>query len=340
MTAATSPQATAQAQSQLSVTQMLSVMRVEFHRAVSQQYPMTCLMVAVDGLEGIAEAYGHPQKQRLMRAAYDCLRRMSREHSFIGMALMSGDRIMAVFPNTPATRLVQLGEAMTSFARSLQVDIAGMKFPFHLSLGASHSLLEETQTFEGLVEASGRALAMATEAGGDRYVMWREAEAELDELKAEIEARKEAFAQQQATMVEEASDFSGLQQAAVLDELQAVFGECERTPELARIEKEVLRLAAKELFDERQKAIQAVAAESKKQIDLLERRLAKLTGVLGVTEKELQRVMAMKAIDPGVASIYSEVQGLDLDGEMAETKAAMMTSIFEANVQLQGTADE
>lgn len=336
MTAATSPQATAPAQSQLSVTQMLSVMRVEFHRAVSQKYPMTCLMVAVDGLGRVLETYGHSEKQRLMRTAYDCLRKVSRDGSYIGMALMSGDRIMAVFPNTRPKLLAELGEQMTALARSLKVELGGHGFQFRLSLGASHSQLEETRTFEGLVEASGRALAMATQAGGDRYVMWREAETELEELKAEIEERKQAFQRQQATMAEEASDFSGLQQAAVLDEIQAVFGGCERTPEILRLEKEVLRLAAKELFDERQKAIQAVASESKKQIDLLERRLTKLTGVLGMTENELKRVMAMKAIDPGVASIYSEVQGLDLGGEMAETKAAMMVSIFEANAALQG----
>jgi diguanylate cyclase (GGDEF)-like protein len=336
MTAATSPQASAPAQSQLSVTQMLSVMRVEFHRAQSQQYPMTCLMVAVDGLDMLREMYGHQEKQRLMRVAYDCLRSMSRKHSFIGMALMSGDRIMAVFPNTPASRLSTLGENMVATARSLKIEVAGKPYLFSLSLGASHSQLDETQTFEGLVEASGRSLAMATEAGGNRYVMWREAEGELDELRTQIEESVKAFAEQQATMVEEASDFSGLQQAAVIDEIQAVFGSCERTPELARVEKEVLRLAAKELFDERQKAIQAVALEHKNQIDLLERRLVKLTGVLGVTESELKRVMAMKSIDPGVASIYSCVQGLDGDEESAETKAAMMVSIFEANVSLQG----
>jgi hypothetical protein len=45
--------------------------------------------------------------------------------------------------------------------------------------------------------------------------------------------------------------------------------------------------------------------------------------------------MAMKSIDPGVASLYRTVQGLSYEDQMFEMKKAMMSSIFEANVALQ-----
>jgi diguanylate cyclase (GGDEF)-like protein len=335
MTAAATPQASAPAHSQLSVPQMLGVMRVEFHRARSQRYPVTCLMIAVDGFEAAVAEHGPGVGQRLMRATYDCLRDKSRERAFIGMALMSGDRIMAVFPNTPAARMSQLGEELNAVARRLRVEVGGTAMPVRLSLGASHSLLEETSTFEGFVAAAGRALAMATEAGGDRYVMWREAEAELDELRLQLSEQIKAFKREHASLVEEAAEDGGLHQTAVIEEIQALFGSIQRTPDIARLEKQVLELAARELFEERQKAIHAVVSDHKRQIDLLERRLAKLTDVLGVTESELRRVMAMKSMDPGVASLYKTVQGLDSEDAMRETKQAMMAEIFESNFALQ-----
>ena len=43
-------------------------------------------------------------------------------------------------------------------------------------------------------------------------------------------------------------------------------------------------------------------------------------------------------IDPGVASIFREVQGLSNSDEQGETKKAMMSAIFEANLNFQKRA--
>src|SRR5262249_11926336 len=69
-------------------------------------------------------------------------------------------------------------------------------------------------------------------------------------------------------------------------------------------------------------------------IDLLERRLAKLTHLLGVTEEELSRVAAMKGIDLGIAAIYRSVQGLSDDASNKEKKIEMMKEIFKANLEM------
>ncbi len=74
--------------------------------------------------------------------------------------------------------------------------------------------------------------------------------------------------------------------------------------------------------------------EARERIDILERRIAKLIHVLGVTEEELQRVAAMKGLDLGIASIYRSVQGLALDATHRARKLAMMRDIFESNLQL------
>ncbi len=334
MTAASSPETTAPTQNRLTVAQMLHVMRVEFQRARAQRYPITCLMVAVDHIDELHSAHGYQCKQLLMRTTYDLLRQVTHDANMFGMALMSGDRLMAVFPNMAPTRASELGSLFNAAAREKKLEIAGQPIAMTLSLGAAHNLHEETATFDGFVQGAGRALGMARE-GGDRYVMWREADAELEQLRDELKQTSKAFKEQQELLDEELAELGGLHQAGVIDKIQRAFGLRERTPELEQLEKEIIALAAKELHEERQKAVQAQSVEFKRQIDMLERRIAKLTEILGVTEEELKRVMAMKNIDPGVASIYRTVQGLAIDDANAEAKAAMMADIFKANFALQ-----
>jgi len=324
----------------LSVPQMLHVMRIEFHRARHQSYPIVCLMIAVDGIDELTAAHGYELKQRLMRETYGLLRKATSEHGFIGMALMSGDRVMAVFPSLTPPRGGELGRFLNDGARSLDIRAGEEKIELKLSLGAAHNLLAETNSsFEGFVERAGRALHMAREGGGDRYVMWREAEAELEQLRGELTQRVQEFTEQHAVMVEEAAEVGGLQESAVLDEMQKIFAATSRTPEVIALEKQVLALAARELFEERRKAVAATVAEHKRQIDQLERRIAKLTSILGVTEEELVRVMAMKNIDAGVASIYRTVQGLSGTDEQAQAKKAMMAEIFRSNFAFQKPAE-
>ncbi len=320
----------------LSISQMLGVMRVEFHRARTQRYPMCALMIAIDSLARIQEREGWQGKEAAMHAAYDLLKSCSRELGFFGMALMSGDRIMAIFPNTPAPRLSELGQALNARARALTVDCGGDRLPLTLSLGAAHTLLAETNSsFEGLVQAAGRALYLATEGTGDRYVMYREAEAEIDMLRGELEAQRKSFQAEQDLMREELSEIGGLQQAAIIDKIQKIFAGVSRTPEIDGLEKQIIQMAVAELFEERQKAVAAQMAEHKQQMDVLERRIAKLTGLLGVTEEELKRVLAMKSIDAGVASIYQTVQGLSSSDPQAQNKKALMAEIFQQNLAFQ-----
>jgi GGDEF domain-containing protein len=336
MTQTTSPRAQAPAASRLSIAQMLGVMRVEFHRARAQRQPLCCLMVAVDGLAGMQEKGGWVHKQTAMRAAYELLKTVARERECFGMSLLSGDRIMAVFPATPPGRFSEFGNLLVERARTSPVNTGSEMLPLTLSLGASHNLLAETSSsFEGLVEKAGKALSAAREANGDRYVMWREAEAEIAGLREDIAAQRESFRVERAVLQEEASEVGGMQQAALIDRIQAIFAKATRTPEIEMLEKEIIALAVEELYEGRKKAVAAQMAEHARQVDKLERRIAKLTSLLGITEEELQRVLSMKVVDEGVASIYRTVQGLALDAAQAEQKRAMMAVIFRENLAFQ-----
>lgn len=69
-------------------------------------------------------------------------------------------------------------------------------------------------------------------------------------------------------------------------------------------------------------------------IDLLERRLSKLARLIEERNAQLPLRNERGAADTGVASVYSEVQGLRGQSEEDQRKRTMMASIFEANRKL------
>ena len=82
----------------------------------------------------------------------------------------------------------------------------------------------------------------------------------------------------------------------------------------------------------------AKQAASDREVDLLQRRINKLTTSLSETEKRMQQLAALKNIDPGISSIYREVQGLDSGDGHFKKKSALMSDIFKANLALQKKA--
>ena len=86
---------------------------------------------------------------------------------------------------------------------------------------------------------------------------------------------------------------------------------------------------------ERQHLLEMVDEAARRKTDLLRRRLHKLQNHLNEMEATLKNLAAAKGIDPGVASIYKEIQGLSLEDEQYERKCGLLRIIFEDNLQLQ-----
>lgn len=79
-----------------------------------------------------------------------------------------------------------------------------------------------------------------------------------------------------------------------------------------------------------------VSAEAhQREVEILERRIAKLTEMLAQTEEDLRRIATAKIGDPGIASIYRRVQGLSAETEALAFKKQLMQKIFQANLELQ-----
>jgi Mrp family chromosome partitioning ATPase len=80
---------------------------------------------------------------------------------------------------------------------------------------------------------------------------------------------------------------------------------------------------------------QGTEATHASEIDILERRIAKLTHLLEQTEADLRRMAAMKNIDLGIASTSRDVRGLRAEDDAHAFKRSLMQKIFQANLELQ-----
>ncbi|MEM1448164.1 MAG: hypothetical protein AAF957_29430 [Planctomycetota bacterium] len=74
--------------------------------------------------------------------------------------------------------------------------------------------------------------------------------------------------------------------------------------------------------------------KSDREVELLQRRLAKLSKLLDERDEKLLALAEQSGGEEGIASIYRKVQGIKGRGKDAKRKKEFMTSIFQANLAL------
>jgi hypothetical protein len=100
---------------------------------------------------------------------------------------------------------------------------------------------------------------------------------------------------------------------------------------LSRLEREVLAILQQAVGERRApRSREEVLAE----IRVLEERIAQQKRLLDASEEELARMVQEKSVDPGVASIYRTVQGLDPSAPDFKKKKELLAVIYRANVEL------
>lgn len=334
-----------------SAAEIEGLMRVEFERAQRHKIPLVCMLLAIDRLGQLQDLYGFEAKDDIVRAVIDALRGAMRDSDHLGR--LDDDRLLAVFTHTTPEIGAMLGKRLLASAKKLRFERDGRTLRVSLSIGVAHNRHESATSFETLLAVAEEGLAVADAGGGDRFV-----ETELYQLHerkrrarlraAEREAEGGAYVAPATPVAPPAPAPTPSSQARPDDfgrtllSLLGTHGFSE--DELTRLAPETIA-AALRAWSERQMAPAAgsapeaadndlVGLDKDAQIQLLERRLAKLTQVLGFTEEELRRIAAMKGLDSGLASIYRTVQGLSSSEEQFARKRDLMRSIFEANTEL------
>lgn len=102
----------------------------------------------------------------------------------------------------------------------------------------------------------------------------------------------------------------------------------------------------RQLEDKLAGAIDAVLQQEKKRalashqevhdltVDRLERRITKLNSALSQVETSLHSVLTDKDVDPGVASLYRTVQGLDGNDQQFARKRELIQAVFVTNLRM------
>ncbi|MEM6671850.1 MAG: hypothetical protein AAF726_03345 [Planctomycetota bacterium] len=161
----------------------------------------------------------------------------------------------------------------------------------------------------------------------------RRATSTLDRLRKELADSKKELADRESRLDVSVDDSAA--DDHVTERLRELFAIHAEGKDAQRVlESRTIDVALEEVRAARSRAREMQLAISRREVDRLERRIEKLTVLLDETEQQLRAVRARKTIDPGIASIYEAVQGLDEGDGMFEQKTELMRCIFEANLAL------
>lgn len=152
-----------------SLAQIMHLLRVEFARAQRYEYPLACLLIAVDGLGHIRDTYGYDAKQAVLDEVARLLQEETRSCDFLGRLM--DDRLLAVVPHTRGEGARVLGERLLSGVRKLVFENSGQRIPITVSIGVTHNGGGSTLFFDALLQAGEGALAESVAAGGDRLCL-------------------------------------------------------------------------------------------------------------------------------------------------------------------------
>jgi len=320
-------------QSLFTPEQIQRLMRIEFDRAQRYKYSIVFMLVSIDRLAQLQDLYGYQVKEQILDALTGLIKQATRSSDFLGCLL--DDRLLVLVPHTPPEGASTMARRMLDAARGLNFEADGRHVRVTVSIGGAVNQKQGELSFDTMLEVAEGGLQVASAGGGDRYV-----HSELYEFFQKKREREAAMAPPQPAPIvpSAAAGLGGLggDSGKVLgDKIRELFGLAEGDRDLQQlIEQEVIAEAIRGMKQELERDHSSNESEHKRQIELLERRISKLSTTLGLTEQELQRVLRSKSIDPGVASVYKSVQGLSEGEVQAELKKALMNKIFEANVEL------
>lgn len=164
------------------------------------------------------------------------------------------------------------------------------------------------------------------------------AEEEIDFMRRELTQKQSALKLRlEQDSVDHANRYVGEDAAiaAKVSDILASIGDAGGEAPAAPLEERLLQVVMEAVSSERESADGARKALQDREVGNLQRRIQKLNDTLEATERRLAAATASKVVQPGISSIYREVQGLDESDTQAGRKKELIADIFRANLKLQ-----
>ncbi len=163
------------------------------------------------------------------------------------------------------------------------------------------------------------------------------AEEEAKQLRQELAEQRRVLRKKLDEAAARRQDQSRGDDSAIVLRVKELFGAVTSHPDVDReeLQKRVLNMVLDVVKFERQIAIEAKEELHSREVDLLQRRIAKVNQALGETERQLSETVRARPVEEGVSSVYREIQGLSPDDTNYQRKKELVYEIFRANLELQ-----
>lgn len=158
--------------SPFSQAQIQQLMKTEFARARRYGFPVACMLLQVDRLDGLVDLHGSELRDAVRRELTKLCAEQSRGSDHLGLA--SDDRYLIVMPHSDAEAGRRLGERLRSAFADLEISVGGSLLALQLSIGVVSSEGQESLFFETLLTQVEAALEEAVDRGGDRVCLFED----------------------------------------------------------------------------------------------------------------------------------------------------------------------
>ena len=318
-----------------------AIMQIEFERAERYSYPVACMLIQVDHLAQLQTVHGHESKEEVLFGLIDLVKRETRAGDLLGYVV--DDRLMALVPHTPPEAAKALCQRLLRGGREMSFALDEKTVRVTLSIGLAHNQDPGATSFGTLERVAEEGVEVADQSGGDRvvqtelYQLYEKERVPVSrEEVAELLARAEemGYRGRLEDLVDGGESLESAAEAVAEEIIERAVDETrtEWEEKLRAAQAEIARLAEEAARPRGDGDVDAY----KREVDQLQRRIAKLTQSLETTEAEIARLRDIKDVDDGVASVYRDVQGLDDRDARSEVKKELMGAIFKANLDLQG----
>lgn len=324
------------------------LMRIEYDRVI--RYGISCclMLIEVDRLGYLQDLYGVESKEKILQGITELLHTVTRDLDPVGCR--QEDRILAVFPHATQEEAAAVARRLLEGTRRLEFQSDERSLRVTLSVGVAVAEAGSGLNFDHFLRATEEAVTKAIDGGGDRSVECHPAAEPSPSSAGSPEPPEDtgsggasaapgsAAPELQAVLGDEPAETGsaiseGLGKGAWADQIRTLFRRLgPRTPGLDRIESQVIKITEESLATFG--ADGEAGEEERRQIDILEGRVAKLKLMLDATEDELHSLALEKGVDPGIKSIYRSVQGLATDTDDYARKRDILGLIYEANLRL------
>jgi len=161
----------------------------------------------------------------------------------------------------------------------------------------------------------------------------------LERLKQDLRQRRRVLVEEQERLTNEVGQEDPGDQDLQI-RLTRLFKAWGGNPErLSPLEAEVVRVGVAALQRERRRGRQALLDENRRVVDRLEQRVRKLSRTLEVTREELELALERPSSELQPSILPRGMQVLPTPEPPNENKRALLSAIFEANVELRAALD-